>query len=101
MRLSNLTLGKIQQLDGLESDTLTGLNEEILRLSKATHNTSQSVKVQHRELSYTVGRWDSWEGSVWLVEDRTGIVYKGTFTDVSEFLVLCSAAFHEPHAIKP
>lgn len=58
------------------------------------------LKVYHRELTYTVGHWNGWEGSYWLVEDTTGIIFRvNSVRELRDLIKLCSASVHEPDAI--
>ncbi|WVH05436.1 hypothetical protein FOMCTCXJ_CDS_0012 [Pseudomonas phage Athelas] len=63
---------------------------------------SEFRKVHHRELVYTVGHWDGWEGKYWVVEDRTGIIFRHeSIRELRECIKLCSASFHEPDEVQP
>lgn len=62
---------------------------------------AEFLKVYHRELVYTVGHWLGWEGRYWLVEDRTGIIFRvDSVRELREMIQLCSASFHEPHEVR-
>ncbi|WYW04201.1 hypothetical protein Kallioja_00003 [Pseudomonas phage vB_PpuP-Kallioja] len=101
-RIHNVTANQIALLDGLDGDTIEACTAEAIALSKFSLSLKKSpkfIKVTHRELSYTIGRWHDWQGPVWMVEDSTGIIYRGTFTDVKDFLILCSEAHYNPHGI--
>lgn len=77
--------------------------EEAVNLSKFTLSLKEApkfLKVLHRELSYTVGHWNGWEGHYWLVEDTTGIIFRvDSVRELRDLIKLCSASVHEPHAL--
>ena len=62
--------------------------------------TDRCVDVQHRNLVYVVGHWAGWEGAFWMVESRTGIIFRGSLEYIKEMVSLCSAAHYEPHAVR-
>lgn len=70
----------------------------------ATHNTLAhfSVDILHRGLAYAVGRTDptDWRGPYWCLEESTGIIYRGTLSDLKEWIICCSAAHYEPHGFR-
>lgn len=56
---------------------------------------SQRVSVEYRGLSYTVGRWGDWQGDFYVVECRTGIIFRGSLAYIREIIRVCSAAHHD------
>lgn len=58
------------------------------------------VTITHRNLPYRFGKWDDWNGPYFVVELRTGIVFRGTLKYLFECVAVCSAAHHEPHGFK-
>lgn len=53
--------------------------------------------VEHRDLQYTVGHWGDWMGDFWVVEDRTGMIFRGTLSHIKDMIKLCSEAHYNPH----
>ena len=96
MRLHDLTAAILSMPPVLEAAECVELSKFTLSLKE----TPKFLKVLHRELSYTVGHWKGWEGSYWLVEDTTGIIFRvDSVRELRETIKLCSAAHHEPHAL--
>jgi hypothetical protein len=91
MKLSELNTAALQAL------WLCANAEEI-----EVHHTLAhfSVDIEHRGLAYAVGRNGNWQGPYWVREDSTGIIFRGPLGHIKEMIKLCSAAHHEPHAIK-
>lgn len=79
--------------------------EEAVRLSKFALSLQERpsfLKVYHRELVYTVGHWNGWEGHYWLVEDTTGIIFRvASVRELRDLIKLCSASVYEPNEIRP
>ena len=72
------------------------------KFSMTLQRPAKFLKVCHRELMYTVGHWNGWEGHYWLVEDSTGIIFRvESVRELRDLIKLCSAAFHEPHEVRP
>lgn len=75
---------------------------ELSKFTMSFKGHSEFRKVHHRELTYTVGHWDGWEGYYWLVEDRTGIIFRfGSVRELRDMIKLCSASVHEPDEVRP
>lgn len=101
VRITDLKASELRKLRSITSA------ERAVRLSKkdvlmaASYVMEHCEDVEHRELQYTVGHWGDWQGDFWVVEDRTGMIFRGSLSYIKEMIKLCSAAHYEPHAIKP
>ncbi len=54
-----------------------------------------AIELKHRGLDYRVGRWAGWEGDFWVLEVRTGIIFRGTLGYIKEVVRVCSASFYD------
>lgn len=54
-----------------------------------------AVELKHRALDYRVGLWAGWEGNFWVLEVRTGLIFRGSLGYIKEVIRVCSAAFYE------
>jgi hypothetical protein len=71
---------------------------ELSKFTLSLKVPAEFVKVYHRELVYTVGHWGDWQGSYWVVEDRTGIIFRTTSVrELRDMIKLCSEAHYNPH----
>ena len=98
MRITDLTA----ELLSLPAVSEVSKAVELSKFAVSYKGHSEFRKVHHRGLVYTVGHWDGWQGNYWLVEDRTGIIFRyESVRELREGIKLCSGAFHEPDAIMP
>lgn len=67
---------------------------------RPSYRMERCVDIQHRNLVYVVGCWSGWEGAFWMVEARTGDIFRGSLEYIKELISLCSAAHYEPHGIR-
>ena len=65
-----------------------------------SYRKERCVDIEHRDLSYVVGCWAGWEGAFWVVECRTGTIFRGSLQYIREIISLCSAAYYEPHGVR-
>ncbi|ALO79962.1 hypothetical protein AU161_gp02 [Pseudomonas phage PPPL-1] len=91
MRINELKASELTSLWSCENA------EEI----QAHHSLAHfSVDVEHRGLLYEVGNHSGWQGPYWLREGATGIIFRGSLSHLKDMIKLCSAAHHEPDAIR-
>lgn len=97
MKIHDLTAALLAMPAITEASDAVNLSKFVLSLQ----DDPRFKKVIHRELSYTVGHWGGWGGNYWLVEDSTGIIFRvGSVRELRDLVKLCSAAHHEPDAIR-
>lgn len=102
MKIHDLTAA-ILRMPTVETATeAVDLSKYTMSLCHGPEDLPKFLKVSHRELSYTVGHWSGWEGCYWVVEDRTGIIFRyDSLREVRECIKLCSACVYEPNGVKP
>lgn len=87
---------KLNELKASTLDNLWGCaNAEEIQV----HHTLGhfSVDIEHRGLAYAVGRNTDWQGTYWVREDSTGIIFRGSLSHIKDMIKLCSAAHHNPN----
>lgn len=90
------TLGQIKasMLDLLE-DWAKPDGPAITAETQQVYWERQRATVVHRGYVYWLGRWNDWQGPYYVVEALTGVIYRGSLTDVKNFLKLCSECQEE------
>lgn len=63
-------------------------------------NIVEHVLVKHRNLDYRVGFWNDWMGEFYVVEVRTGMIFRGPLLYVKDMINLCSACVYEPDEVR-
>lgn len=95
---------RVNQLKAAELRKLKAFSESVQvsptcgRMSE--YDSTQVLTVKHRDLLYRVGHWADWQGEFFVVEMRTGIIFRGTLKHIQDMIVLCSAAYYEPHGVR-
>ncbi len=101
MYISELKKANLQKLIamGCAAEVSDLANRELY--TKWSFFKERAVDVTHRGLAYTVGRWSGWEGEYWVVECRTGIIFrKDSVKDLRDIISLCSASYYEPNEVR-
>lgn len=78
--------------------------EEAIKLSGfdfSLESRCKFFKVYHRDLAFTVGHWEGWEGSYWVVEDHTGTIFReSSVRELRNIIKLCAEAHYNPNGVK-
>jgi hypothetical protein len=99
-RITDLKAKDLRSLRALSSaELVVELSKKDVYL-KPSYVMEHCEHVEHRGLFYTVGHWGSWEGDFWVVEDSTGMIFRGPVSYIKEMISLCSAAHYEPNEIR-
>lgn len=98
MRIHDLTAAILAMPAISDAAQAVALSKFTMTLKKP----AEFLKVYHRELVYTVGHWNGWEGHYWLVEDSTGIIFRvNSVRELRDLINLCSASVYEPNEVRP
>lgn len=101
MRISELKAKDLQVLRGTSMSELAVEWADRDLVQCAAYLEERCIDVQHRNLHYVVGRWIGWEGEYWVVECRTGMIFRETsIKAVRDIISLCSAAYYEPNEVR-
>lgn len=96
MRVSELKASELRKLK--QFSEVAQVSPAVGRMTE--YDGTQVQYVNHRDLMYRVGHWAGWEGEFFVVEMRTGIIFRGSLQYIKEIISLCSAAYYEPHGVR-
>jgi len=73
---------KLSELKASALDALAGAHTPAQIIEWATggrfrESSAYVLTVSHRGHTFHLGKWSGWEGSFWMVEARTGLVFLG------------------------
>lgn len=94
MKLSELKASALDRLE--EAHSAAQIIAWALEGRFTNPDGSYLVTIEHRQLAYKLGKWSGWQGSYWLVEVRTGIVFYGSLTYLREVVKTCARSFYTP-----
>lgn len=94
MNLSELKARDLRILRPLESAALVVELSKKDQYLQPSYVAEHCLDIEHRGLNYTVGLWGGWEGSYWVVEDTTGMIFRGSLTYLKDIIQLCSKVAH-------
>ena len=99
MRISELTAKYLRTLHTVDSAKMA---VELAQGGAALPGANAGLcrTIEHRGLEYTVGHWRWWEGEFWVVECRTGMIFRGSLAYVKDMIRLCSACVYEPNEVR-
>ena len=96
MRVNELKASELRKLK--QFSEVSQVSPAVGRMTE--YDSTQVQYVNHRDLMYRVGHWAGWEGGFFVVEMRTGIIFRGSLQYIKEIISLCSAAYYEPHGVR-
>lgn len=101
MLISELNAKDLQVLKGTSIPALAVEWSDRDLVQSATYLKERCIDVHHRNLHYVVGCWIGWEGKYWVVECRTGMIFReNSVKDLRDIISLCSASYYEPNEVR-
>lgn len=94
MKLTELKASSLDRL--LEAHSASQIIAWALEGRRHVNPGDYLVTVEHRQLTYKLGKWSGWQGPYWLVEVRTGVIFYGSLAYLRDVLKTSSRSFYEP-----
>ncbi|WP_085589298.1 hypothetical protein [Pseudomonas sp. B14(2017)] len=57
---------------------------------QSSYWAAQRVHVEHKGCAFAVGHWNDWQGDFWMVEEATGMIFRGSLTYIKELIQICT-----------